>query len=97
MWRNSYCRPRLLGLDARLFVIFMMGLLHLREWVFITLGVLVVAMVFIEIWRGVTIEVWLKMIRSGLAGNRRPGWNGQDRRVAIDYGAAEQRIFDQDD
>lgn len=92
-WRNSYLKPRFVGLDARLFALFVLVLIHLREWTLILVTVTVFVFMVIEIWRKVTIEVAIYSLRSMIAGRHRPAFPGQDTRVAPDYGAVERFIF----
>lgn len=86
MWRNSYLRPRIFGLDGRVFFLLIGFFFHARLWTLEILGVVCAIMLFVELWRGITIEVAARSIRTWIAGKRRPGRIDDKYRRAIDYG-----------
>lgn len=86
MWRNSYLRPRIFGLDGRVFFILIGFFFYARLWTLEVLSVACVILVFIEVWRGITIEVAWRSIRAFFAGKNRPG-RLEDKYIrAVDYG-----------
>lgn len=89
MWRNSYLRPRLFGLDGRIFVMVLLTALHLRLWTLEVTGLVAILLGFIEIWQKVTIEDAWRGVRAAFAGHRRPGRADDLKRRGIDYGRVE--------
>lgn len=89
MWRNSYLRPRMLGLDGRIFGMLLLTALHLRLWTLEITLVIALLLGFVEIWKKVTIEDALRGVRAALAGSRRPGRLEDLKRRSVDYGYVE--------
>jgi intracellular multiplication protein IcmT len=75
-WRDSARRPRFFGIDARISLLLLFFLLHIRVWTFIITLVGISFLATLEAF-GFTIEVFLRLLRNQLAGSRKiaiPWW-----------------------
>jgi hypothetical protein len=88
-WYNSYLRPRVAGLDGRIFIVLFFTLLHVSELTLEITGAAALFLVVVELWKGVTPEVALRFIRAAVAGAHRPATMRDQYRRAIDYGYIE--------
>ncbi len=93
MWHNSYLKPRIFGLDGRVFVIVLVTALHVRLWTLELTGLTAFTFAVVELWRGITIEDALRGIRSYIAGPNRPGRNDIAGRRSVDFGYAEWFLY----
>lgn len=97
MWHNSYLKPRLFGLDGRAFVVILVSALHLRLWTIETMLGIAGILMFVEVWKGITIEDALRGLRSLGAGSKRPGVIESERRRSVDYGYTEWFFMREDE
>lgn len=66
-----------------------MTALHIRLWTLEAFAALSIFLAIIEMWKGITLEVFFRMIRSKIAGKHRPAHRKTKMRRAIDYGEFE--------
>lgn len=92
MWRNSYIRPRLAGIDGRVIFVLALTMFHMRLWTLEMTGIVAGTLALMELWFGITPEVAWRKMRSMVAGRRRPGTLKDRYRRAVDYGMVEYNI-----
>lgn len=84
-WRNSMKPVRFFMLDARVAIFFMLFILHMRVWTFVTF--LLVSLFF---WmlerRGLVFSAAMRSFRTWILGRRRPAWLWIRKRKFHDYG-----------
>lgn len=89
VWRNTYLKPRFAGLDGRVSMLLVLTLIYVRLWTVEVTGSVALLLALIELWKGITPEVFLRFVRSTIAGSKRPGTLKDHKRRAIDYGHIE--------
>lgn len=75
-WRDSARRPRFFWIDARVALLLLFFLLHMRLWTFLLALMGVITLSILEYFN-FTIEVFLRWSRNQLAGSRKvavPWW-----------------------
>ncbi|NBX74472.1 MAG: hypothetical protein EBQ89_09285 [Alphaproteobacteria bacterium] len=87
-WRHTQKVARFFFLDARLFVVFMFVLLHIRPWTLIVAGLLMLIFWVFE-QRGLTFEAALRAFRFWLLGRWRPAVISPLRRRYGDSSASQ--------
>ncbi|MBI1273820.1 MAG: acetyltransferase [Alphaproteobacteria bacterium] len=85
-WRDSQKIARFFFLDARVFLVLLVAMLHIRPWTAIT-ATLVVALFWVLERRGLTFEAALRAFRAWILGHNRPATSRLLRRRWIDNGA----------
>lgn len=70
-WRDTMRPARFLGIDARIFVLLLLFIFHMKLWTFILAVSGVLALRAIEA-RGLTLPAAARWVRAFLAGKKRP-------------------------
>lgn len=84
-WRNSMKPVRFFFLDARVAIFFMIFLLHMRIWTFMTFLVVSAFFWYLE-RRGLVFAAAFRTFRTWILGAKRPAWLWIRKRKFHDYG-----------
>jgi intracellular multiplication protein IcmT len=84
-WRNSMKPVRVLFLDARVGILFIVFLLHMRLWTFFTFIAVCLFFWYLE-RRGLVFAAAFRTFRTWILGSKRPAWLWIRKRKFHDYG-----------
>jgi hypothetical protein len=84
-WRDSQKIPRFFMFDARVFLVLLFVLLHIKVWTLI-MAAIVMTIFWILEQRGLTFEAALRALRAWILGHNRPATSRRQRRRWVDHG-----------
>lgn len=85
-WRDTYKKPRLFFLDARIAYIIIPVLIHVRPWTLMLVAIVAGVLYYFEIRKGLDIAAAGRGLRWWLVGDHRPARNPARMRTMVDHG-----------